>query len=267
MPWPTSEIDAFGHVRLGGIGDWLAEEIEKRTGKEARATVLGHVQRGGTPTAFDRVLATRFGLHADRRGRRRRLGQDGGAARHRHRLVPLTEATAELKTVRRRASMPNRKSSLAERRAAATVVVLAVGLGGVLAGCGGGDASGATVSVYVAAPLCKAAKADLARHGATAGSFRVAARCLAPSERAGGGVDLATTGANSRRATEDTSAVATLEAPGPGNKFSRTILESAGIPLVTSSSGVKGMKRVVEAIEAAGTGNVRESVQATLEPS
>jgi len=57
-------VDAFGHVRLGGIGEWLAGEIEERTGKEARTTVLGHIQRGGTPTAFDRVLATRFGLHA-----------------------------------------------------------------------------------------------------------------------------------------------------------------------------------------------------------
>src|SRR5579871_207171 len=57
-------LDAFGHVRLGGVGQLLANEIEKRTGKEARATVLGHIQRGGTPTAFDRVLATRFGVHA-----------------------------------------------------------------------------------------------------------------------------------------------------------------------------------------------------------
>ncbi len=60
----TGELDAFGHVRLGGIGDRLAGEIEARTGKEARAVVLGHTQRGGTPTAFDRWLATRFGLHA-----------------------------------------------------------------------------------------------------------------------------------------------------------------------------------------------------------
>jgi 6-phosphofructokinase 1 len=56
--------DSFGHVRLSGVGEWLAKEIEKRTGKEARTTVLGHIQRGGTPTAFDRVLATRFGLQA-----------------------------------------------------------------------------------------------------------------------------------------------------------------------------------------------------------
>jgi hypothetical protein len=80
-------------------------------------------------------------------------------------------------------------------------------------------------------------------------------------------VDLATNGSNSRRATEDTRTVATLEAPGTGNKFARAILESAGIPLVTSSSGQKGMMRIVQAIESAGTGNVRESVQETLEPS
>ena len=64
MALQSGELDAFGHVRLGGIGDLLAKEIEKRTGKEARTTVLGHIQRGGTPTAFDRWLATRFGLHA-----------------------------------------------------------------------------------------------------------------------------------------------------------------------------------------------------------
>jgi 6-phosphofructokinase 1 len=62
----TQDQDAFGHVRYGGVGPMLASEIEKRTGKEARATVLGHVQRGGTPSAFDRVLATRFGTHAIR---------------------------------------------------------------------------------------------------------------------------------------------------------------------------------------------------------
>ncbi len=64
MTLVSGEVDAFGHVRLGGIGDRLAGEIEQRTGKEARAVVLGHIQRGGTPTAFDRWLATRFGLHA-----------------------------------------------------------------------------------------------------------------------------------------------------------------------------------------------------------
>ena len=78
-------LDAFGHARLGGIGEWLAGEIEKRTGKEARTTVLGHIQRGGTP---DRVRPgaghpVRPARH--RRRARRRLGQDGRAARHRHR--------------------------------------------------------------------------------------------------------------------------------------------------------------------------------------
>ncbi len=64
MTLVSEELDAFGHVRLGGIGDRLAKEIEQRTGAESRAVVLGHIQRGGTPTAFDRWLATRFGLHA-----------------------------------------------------------------------------------------------------------------------------------------------------------------------------------------------------------
>ncbi len=64
MALQSGAVDAFGHVRLGGIGQWLAAEIETRTGAESRAVVLGHVQRGGTPTAYDRVLATRFGLHA-----------------------------------------------------------------------------------------------------------------------------------------------------------------------------------------------------------
>jgi ATP-dependent phosphofructokinase / diphosphate-dependent phosphofructokinase len=60
----SSATDQFGHARLGGIGGWLADEIEDRTGYEARVTTLGHIQRGGTPTAFDRVLATRFGVEA-----------------------------------------------------------------------------------------------------------------------------------------------------------------------------------------------------------
>jgi hypothetical protein len=123
------------------------------------------------------------------------------------------------------------------------------------------------VTVYVAKPLCHGAQTELGAHGGRAGNLQVLIRCLAPDERAGGGVDLATNGSNSRRATEDTRAVATLEEPGPGNKFAQAILESAGIPLVTSPSGTKGMKLIVEAVEGAGTSNVRESVQGTLEPS
>ena len=99
MTLVSGELDAFGHVRLGGIGDLLAKEIEARTGKEARATILGHVQRGGTPTAFDRVLATRFGLRAIDAVQE---GQWGTMAALRGTdiiSVGLDEATAELKTV------------------------------------------------------------------------------------------------------------------------------------------------------------------------
>ena len=161
--------------------------------------------------------------------------------------------------------MRSPKSSSAERVAAATLLAAALAVG--LAACGGGDASGATVTVYVAKPLCAAAKAELSSHGATAGNFKVAIACLASTERSGGGVDLATDGSNSRRATEDSSAVATLEEAGPATKFTRPILETAGIPLVTSASGQSGMKRVIEAIEGAGSGNVRESVANSLESS
>ncbi|MFZ4517936.1 MAG: 6-phosphofructokinase [Microthrixaceae bacterium] len=64
MELPEYEVDRFGHQRLGGISQWLAADIERRTGIETRVTILGHVQRGGTPTAFDRVLATRYGVAA-----------------------------------------------------------------------------------------------------------------------------------------------------------------------------------------------------------
>ena len=78
---------------------WLEGEIERRTGKEARATVLGHVQRGGTPTAFDRVLATRFGLHAIDAVHDGSWGKMTALRGTEIELVPLEEATAELKTV------------------------------------------------------------------------------------------------------------------------------------------------------------------------
>jgi ATP-dependent phosphofructokinase / diphosphate-dependent phosphofructokinase len=91
--------DSFGHVRLGGIANWLEGEIERRTGHEARATVLGHVQRGGTPTAFDRVLATRFGLHAIDAAHEGRWGKMTALRSTEIELVDLSEATAELKTV------------------------------------------------------------------------------------------------------------------------------------------------------------------------
>lgn len=95
----NQELDAFGHVRLGGIGNWLAGEIEKATGKEARCVVLGHVQRGGTPTAFDRVLATRFGLHAIDAAHEQDFGKMVALRGTEIVRVPLIEATKELKTV------------------------------------------------------------------------------------------------------------------------------------------------------------------------
>jgi hypothetical protein len=146
-------------------------------------------------------------------------------------------------------------------------VLLVAAVGVFASGCGGGDAKGAAVSVYVAKPLCRGAQAELGAHGGTAGNFQVLIRCLAPTERGGGGVDLATNGANSRRATEDTSAVATLEPPNAGAEFSHAILESAGIPLLTTSDGRAGMKRVIAAVEGAGSSEVRDSVREALEPS
>jgi len=95
----TGEKDAFGHVRLGGIGTWLADEIASRTGKESRAVVLGHVQRGGTPTAYDRVLATRFGLNAVDAVADGDFGVMVALKGTDIVRVKLSEATAELKTV------------------------------------------------------------------------------------------------------------------------------------------------------------------------
>ena len=91
--------DQFGHVKLGGVGDALAREIEERTGYETRVTVLGHVQRGGSPTPRDRVLATRYGLKAADLVHEGRFGRM--AALHGDEIVDvsLEEATAELKKV------------------------------------------------------------------------------------------------------------------------------------------------------------------------
>jgi 6-phosphofructokinase 1 len=93
-------LDAFGHVRLGGVGEWLASQIEKNTGKEARTTVLGHIQRGGTPTAFDRMLATRFGLHAIDAASENDWGKMVALRGTDIVRVPLADATTELKVVK-----------------------------------------------------------------------------------------------------------------------------------------------------------------------
>lgn len=99
MTLVSGEKDAFGHVRLGGIGDRLANEIEQRTGKEARAVVLGHIQRGGTPTAFDRWLATRFGLQAIDAVADGDFGTMMALKGTRIERLPLIEGTGELKLV------------------------------------------------------------------------------------------------------------------------------------------------------------------------
>ena len=95
----TGEKDAFGHVRLGGIGVMLEKEIENRTGFETRATVLGHVQRGGTPTAFDRVLATRFGIAAVDAVHDRDYGKMVALQGNDIVRVPLSDAVGTLKTL------------------------------------------------------------------------------------------------------------------------------------------------------------------------
>jgi 6-phosphofructokinase 1 len=97
------ETDQFGHVTLSerGVGETLGHEIEERTGFETRVTVLGHIQRGGTPTARDRVLATRFGLKAADLALAGAFGQMAALRGDEIVAVPLAEATAELKLVPR----------------------------------------------------------------------------------------------------------------------------------------------------------------------
>jgi 6-phosphofructokinase 1 len=92
-------LDAFGHVRLGGIGQILSKEIEKHTGFETRVTVLGHIQRGGTPTAFDRVLATRYGVKAMELVIEKKFGQMASLKGNQIVSVPLQQAVGTLKTV------------------------------------------------------------------------------------------------------------------------------------------------------------------------
>ncbi len=95
----STEVDEFGHVRLGGVGNWLQQEIEKRTGYEARMTQLGHVLRGGTPTAYDRVIATRFGVEAIDAVHERDFGTMVALHGTDVVRVPLEDGVAQLKTV------------------------------------------------------------------------------------------------------------------------------------------------------------------------
>jgi len=93
------KLDEFGHIRLGGIGDVLAKEIEKRTGFETRVSVLGHIQRGGTPSAFDRVLGTRFGIKAVEMVQAKKFDYMASLQGNKIVEVPLKKAISKLKTV------------------------------------------------------------------------------------------------------------------------------------------------------------------------
>lgn len=99
MVLQEQKLDEFGHVRLGGIGDILANEIEKRTGFETRVSVLGHIQRGGSPTAFDRILGTRFGVKAIELVKAKRFGKMVALSGNKIIDVPIEQAIRELKTV------------------------------------------------------------------------------------------------------------------------------------------------------------------------
>ncbi len=95
----TEKLDEFGHVRLGGIGHTLGGLIEKKTGFETRVTVLGHIQRGGSPTAFDRVLGTRFGVKAVELVKEGKFGEMVSLKGNKIVSVPIEKAVGTLKTV------------------------------------------------------------------------------------------------------------------------------------------------------------------------
>jgi phosphofructokinase-like protein len=99
MEVQSGEVDAFGHVRLGGIGNRVAQSIEEQTGFETRVTILGHIQRGGTPTAFDRILATRFGIAAIDAVHDGASGQMVALQAGQIVRIPLSEAVGKSKTV------------------------------------------------------------------------------------------------------------------------------------------------------------------------
>ena len=99
MVLQEQKLDAFGHVRLGGISEILAQEIENRTGFETRVSVLGHIQRGGSPTAFDRVLGTRLGVKAVELLKNKKFGRMVALQGVKIVDVPIEDAVKELKTV------------------------------------------------------------------------------------------------------------------------------------------------------------------------
>jgi 6-phosphofructokinase 1 len=95
----SAKIDDFGHVSLGGVGQLIADLIEKKTGIETRWVVLGHIQRGGAPSAYDRVLGTRLGVAAGRLVLQRKFGRMVALQGTRVIDVPLADAVGKLKTL------------------------------------------------------------------------------------------------------------------------------------------------------------------------
>lgn len=93
------EYDRFGHIKFKGMGDMVAKAIEERMGLDVRSTVLGHIQRGGTPTAFDRVLATRYAVNATRAALRGNFGKVVALRGEKIELISFEEAVGKLKTV------------------------------------------------------------------------------------------------------------------------------------------------------------------------
>jgi hypothetical protein len=147
-------------------------------------------------------------------------------------------------------------------------VLVAAGLLLLAVGCGAEEGVGAeaTVSVYVAAPLCAEAKRELTREGGRAGDIRVRAICL-PRVESKHKLDLATIGANARRATEDSTTVGYIgEATRAASGFSEPILESAGVAQLADISGAAAMRKLLSAVAEAGdSGSLRESVLGELE--
>jgi hypothetical protein len=130
------------------------------------------------------------------------------------------------------------------RRLPALSLAIIAAFAVVVVGCGEGEtASGATVSVYAAAPLCREAR----KGAGAAGDLEVRVVCLPP--RGSGEATLTAAGADARRATEDSSAVAFLEAPSPAAKFSRTVVESADVAWLETSSASTAMLRIIKALE------------------
>ena len=189
-------------------------------------------------------------------------GEGAGSPLPRQVAALISAATLSIRRLR---GLPAPPLGVPKASAAAALALLLA----AVSGCGGAEGvqAGATVTAYVVPPLCIGANRELQRHDDRAGDVRVEAVCL-PRAESKGRLELAKVGANARRATEDSTTVAFLEPPGPGNEFSQPILESAEIPSIHDSSGKQAMARLLRAIETAGSsGSLRSSVREELHES